>query len=320
MQLSSGGVLSLIAAVLTVSLPAAAFGRGECGFQPAFSQPDERGTTSVMVFRGDPVPGLGNARPLLFITSLKVNTDGTRISYHQDDPTGNNCQNNPGASPCAINNIRNSYRNHTRPESDFTNIRDAGYPPETTWQVLSPSIIEKNSTTGKPCITPDGYLVSMTADVAVPGGFARQGDCDPSKWIDALTVPAIVLPTAAKFLNFGLKKRSLVVAVSRSATKRVVPGLVGDFGPPNELGEATVAMNRALNGIPDTEQPKHYQDAKNRFQAGRTAVLLFPGNEFIVARPVTGGRVDNAGGAALSKFGGAEKLYRCIRDEVDTSF
>lgn len=314
--------LSAIVLVASASMPAWA---AECGFQHAFTRPDENGTKTVRVYRAAPVPSLGGARPLLFITTLKVNTDGTKISYHQGDPTGRRCQQQPSAAPCAINNIRNAYNDHTRPVSDFTAVRDAGYPNSRTWQVLNRNIIERSSTTGKPCITADGYLVSMTADVAVPGGFSRVGDCDQSKWIDALTTPAIVLPKAtqalpSQFLQYGLQKRSLVIGVSDSATKRTAHAIVGDYGPARQLGEASIAMNRILNGLPETERPKHRQDAINRFQAGRTAVLMFPGGEFIVPRPIIPDRIAVAGADALTKFGGVNKLYRCIKEEIDASF
>ena len=183
---------------------------------------------TVKVFRGDPVAALGNVRPLLFIVPFKVNTDGTQISYSESDPTGLRCRSDPSATHCAINNIRNAFRDHQRPVSDFTAVRDAGYPNPRTWQVLSPNIIEKSAATKKPCIV-DGYLVSMTADVAVDGGFTRVGDCDQSKWIDALTVSAIVLPRNSQFTNFRVIKRSLVVAASRSRTKRTVYGIVGEL-------------------------------------------------------------------------------------------
>jgi hypothetical protein len=111
-----------------------------------------------------------------------------------------------------------------------------------------------------------------------------------------------------------------VIAFSPGTTKRVVPGIVGDVGPPGELGEASVAMNRMLNGLPETEVPKHRRDAVQRFQAGRTAVLMFPGTSAVLARPITPQRVADAGNAALTKFGGADKLYSCIRDEIDRSF
>jgi hypothetical protein len=319
-MMQSGKFLRSAAALaLATSISTNAFA-ANCGFQFAFERPDEGGTKKVKVFKGNPIPALGNRQPLLFITSLKVNTDGTKISYHQDDVTGRRCENNPSATPCAVNNIRNAFNDHRQPESDFTAVRNAGYPLPRTWQVLSPSIIEKNKTTNKPCVTADGYLVSMTADVAVDGGFNRSGDCDQSKWIDALTVPAIVLPKGSQFGQMNIDKRSIVVAFSRSASRRVVPGIVGDFGPVNEIGEATVAMNAALNGLAETDVPKHRRDVIARFQAGASAILLFPGNNLVLARPITRSRVTDAGTSALEKFGGAEKLYQCIRDEVDPDF
>lgn len=196
----------------------------------------------VQVFQGAPVPELGNSRPLLLITSLKVNTDGTKISYQQDNPTGRWYVRDPAAANCAINNIRNAFRDHTRPVSDFEAVRDAGYPNPRTWEVLSPRIIEKDAKTGKPCVTPDGYLVSMTADVAVSDGFNHQGNCDQSKWIDALVVPAFVVPKKSRFLSLAVAKRSIVIASSQSSSKRVVPGIVGDVGPTKQVGEANVAM------------------------------------------------------------------------------
>jgi len=297
----------------------------QCDFQLAFTRPDEGGATTVKVYEAKAVVLPNGKHPLLFITSLKVNTDGTMISYHQDDPTGNRCEIDPSMTPCAINNIRNAYRNPARPVSDFIAIRSGGYPNPKTWQVLSPEIIEKDAKTGKPCITPDGYLVSMTADVAVDGGHSRVGDCDPAKWIDALTAPAVVLPkrtssVPSEFINRGAKVRSLVVAVSAGMSHRTVPGIVGDFGPARELGEANVAMNRELNGLPATDQPKHRKDAVARFQTGPTAVLLFPGPDFVLDRPITGPRISSAGTQALTDFGGTQKVVDCIHEDIDSTF
>lgn len=312
----------LAAASVAAAMPAQA---AECGFQHAFTRPDEGGDATVKVYRAAPVAALGGVQPLLFLSTLKVNTDGARISYHQDDPTGRRCADDPRQAPCAVNNIRNAYRNPARPVADFTAVRDAGYPPDRTWQLLSPDIIEKSSATGKPCLTPDGYLVSMTADVAVPGGFNRVGDCDLGKWIDASTIPALVLPKAApglpsQFQAAGLRKRSLVIGVSAGAQRRIAHAIVGDFGPAKELGEASIAMNRILNGLPEGDQPKHRADAVARFQAGRTAVLMFPGQAHVVARPLAPDRIAAAGADALTRFGGLDKLVRCVREEIDPAF
>lgn len=275
--------------------------------------------------RAEPVSELDGIRPLLFIATLKVNTDGTKISYHVKDVTGRRCVADPSATPCAINNIRNAYSNPDQSVTAFEAVRDSGFPVQKTWQVLSDDIIEKSKDTSKPCVTPDGYLVSMTSDVAVEGGFGRVGDCDQSKWIDALTAPAFVLPRStgslpSQFAANEVKKRSLVVGFSRSATKRTVYGIVGDTGPAKEIGEANIAMNRKLNGLAEDDLPKHRQDAIERFQAGRTAVLLFPGDRFVLKRPISGARIAEFGEASLRRFGGSEKVYRCIHDEIDTGF
>ena len=242
----------------------------DCRFSFSFNQADEGGKQTVRVFRSGPEPGLGGVRPFAFVVpNVKVNTDGTRISYKADDPRGQNG---------AINDIRNAYRNHKRPLSDFEAIRDAGWRPvERVWQVLSPNIIEMDKRAGRegmPCMDDKGYLVSMTADVAKAGGFNRVGDCDQSKWIDALEIPAFVLPGASKFQAEGVKTRSVVIAMTTTPPNRIALGIVGDSGPRKEIGEASVEMNRILNGLPDGDVPSGRQDAKNRFQAGETIFLV----------------------------------------------
>ena len=319
-------VFSNLLTSMLVALSAANTGAAsQCDFRPIFTRPDERGTMTVKVYEAKAVSLPNGKHPLLFITSLKVNTDGALISYNQDDPTGNRCEEDPGNAPCAINNIRNAYRDFHKPVEDFIAIRNAGYPPEKTWRVLSPDIIEKDSKTGKPCITREGYLVSMTADVAVNGGHSKAGDCDPSKWIDALTAPAIVLPKKTRalpsqFASAGLGMRSLVVGVSADASHRTVAGIVGDLGPAKEIGETNIAMNRELNGLPALDQPKSRKDAVRRFQAGRTAILLFPGTDFILDRPITGARIKTAGDDAIAKVGGVSKIVQCILNELDPGF
>lgn len=306
-----------LVASLTIPVPLVA---GECGFQRAFLQRDEGGKATVVVYQGQPVPQLGNVRPLLFVSSLKVNTDGARTSYHQDDVTGRRCATDPQTVPCAVNNIRNAFRNRSLPVSEFEKVRDAGYPDAATWKLLNPKVIEKNQATKKPCITPDGYLVSMTANPSVADGHKREGDCDQEKWIDAFTVPAIVVPGASQFQVLGTKVRNMVVAFAPGASMRVVPGIVGDVGPRQELGEATVAMNRTLNGLPETDLPKHRPDALTRFQVERAAVLVFPGAATVLPYPITPARVASAGDEVLSKFGGAGKVYRCLKDELGIAF
>src|SRR4029077_19749867 len=102
--------------------------------------------------------------------------------------------------------------------ADFERIASANWEPlERTWRVLSDSVIEKDTKrnrTGKPCVAADGFMVSKTADVSIAGGFARDGDCDQSKWIDALTIPTLVLPMESQFQSEGARTRNWVVVMT----------------------------------------------------------------------------------------------------------
>ncbi|HEV7305563.1 hypothetical protein [Ensifer sp.] len=280
-----------------------------CGFALAFTQSDEGGAKSVKVYEAT-ADKAGSQRPFAFVVPhVKVNTDGTRISYKSDDPRGQNG---------AINDIRNAFRNHKRPISDFEAIRDAGWKPiDKVWQVLSPNIIEKDNRPGKvgmPCMDENGYLVSMTADTAVNGGFNRVGDCDQKKWIDALTVPALVLPGGSPFQKDGAGKRSAVVAMTVGEGQQVALGMVGDTGPGDEIGEASVEMNRILNGLPPGTIPNSRADAKARFQAGRTVFLVFPGDDNRVPRPINAETVKAFTESRFKAWGGKDRLTGCLSE------
>src|SRR5258708_4213153 len=184
----------------------------------------------VQVYNGAVEPGSGGSEVLAFVSTLKVNTDGTRISYKVDDPRALNG---------AINNIGNALRTGFT-VSDFDRVARANWEPiAETWRVLSPNVIEKHTKTGKPCVTAGNYLVSKTADVAVAGAWRRDGDCDQSKWIDALTIPSLVLPSPSEFQARKALTRNFVVAMTLGQPRQLVYGIVGDTGPNNELGEAS---------------------------------------------------------------------------------
>ena len=228
-----------------------------------------KGKPKSTCIRDNPRSIAGDVAPLAFVSDLKVNTDGTRISYKVDDPT---------AQHGAINDMRNAMRSGTK-LADFTAIAATGWMPFIgPWEVLSDQVIEKDKATGKPCVTTDNYLVSKTSDVAVAGGFSRDGDCDQSKWIDALTIPALVLPEGnTEFKARGALTRTPVVVMTLDSSRRIAFGIVGDYGPSDELGEASVEMNRVLNGLALGSVPTNGHDAIAHYQAPRSVVLLFPG-------------------------------------------
>jgi hypothetical protein len=294
--------IAVLATALTFQGTVAAAAEG-CGFKLAFERPDEGGSETMKVYEGAPHPALGGKRPLAFISELKVNTDGTRVSYKVDDPH---------AEAGAINDIINALV-PGRTVEEFEAVAKAGWPSRETWKVVSPNIIEKDARTGKPCVDPEGYLVSMTADFAVEDAWDRWGDCDQSKWLDALTIPAIVLPVGRTgFSARGAKIRSPAVVMTLDGPSRLAFGVVGDLGPPKELGEASVAMNAILNGLPPEDRPRTYQDAVDRFQGPRSVVLVFPGKANRPKDPIT---PETAGAFAQARFeawGGAERLRACL--------
>ena len=289
----------LLFLIATGSLAAAT-----CAFTPAFKRP-HRGAKKVQVYQGLAEPTSGNAAPLAFISELEVNTDGTRISYKVDDPH---------ASHGAINDIRYAL-NPGMTAADFLKVAKQNWEPlDQTWRVLSPSVIERDSKTGKPCIGPDNYLVSMTADVSRAGAFDRQGDCDQTKWIDALTIPALVLPSNSQFQKLDAKTRNFVVVMTLESPTRFAYGIVGDTGPEDKIGEASVEMNRILNGLPPGSVPSGGQDAIDRFQGPRSLILIFPGPQNRLPYPVTPDRVANQAKARFEAWGGEARMSACAAE------
>jgi hypothetical protein len=280
-----------------------------CEVQKVADQIDEEGAAKVAIYEVK-LRGKDELKPLLFISDLKVNTDGTRKSYHPDDPRG---------KTLAVNKILNAMR-RGQTIASFERVRDTGWPTPETWTVLLRNVIEADKETKKPCLNDDGYLVSMTADVAVAGGFGRKGDCDGSKWIDAGVVPALVLPGGETvFRSQGARLRSPVVAAPLAAQSRTVFGLVGDIGPEDELGEASIAMNAELNGLPAGSFPVNYDDAKERFVAPASAILVFPGRELRLSYPVTRQRVQEHSRQIFENWGGESRLAACVRAIEDQS-
>ncbi|MBV9407011.1 MAG: hypothetical protein JO211_16805, partial [Acidobacteriaceae bacterium] len=92
---------------------------------------------------------------------------------------------------------------------------------------------------------------------------------------------------------------------------RIAYGIVGDAGPRDKLGEASVEMNRILNGLPQGAIPANAADAIRRFQAPESLLIIFTGNENRAAYPITPQRVHDQAKARLDAWGGEERLRAC---------
>jgi hypothetical protein len=245
---------------------------------------------------------------VLFRHALQVNTDGTQRSYSVDDFWG---------ETKAINNLCNAMSDSCGGLSQdglknrriiTQDAKASGWPADKlkATRIDSGIIPFKN---GKPCPEVGGFLVSATALHANP----IEDVCDINQYLDAATVPALVLPQGIKqasghraptgFDLANAKLGDLIVAISPSSTAPVY-GVVGDAGPATKLGEGSVALNGQLKNI--NVPPKNYKDVTTHWVVGDATVLIFPGTRDIKSPYLTADRINRDAAAKFAQWGGGD--------------
>lgn len=304
---------SLIVAVSSISAQA------DCDMKLAFKQLDNEGKSEVSVWQD------GKQKALLFSEGLHVNTDGTKRSYKVDDFWGHED---------AINNLCNAMSDkcagmneeQLRGRRILTQEAKAkDWPVDLLRKTkISPSIIAFNAD-GKPCDGVDGFLVSATS----LRNNKIADNCNFSKYVDAMTVPAIVLPrrlqqtTPTEFQKRNAKVGDLAAILSGDG-KILTYAVVGDEGPAKELGEATVALAGILKG--KTKEPDNYCEVRGKpsskcngkkytgqgWDVGKAYVLIFPGTRDSSNPYMTRERIQKDAGDLLAAWGGASVLNSCV--------
>lgn len=100
-----------------------------------------------------------------------------------------------------------------------------------------------------------GSITSLRNQVSPP----QAGECSLNDQIDQRFVPAVVLPSGHNPLQeFGARIGDLVLVIN-PVTGISVATVLADVGPPDNLGEGSVALNMRLLGV--TRQPRTHQDA-----------------------------------------------------------
>jgi hypothetical protein len=299
----------MLAVFLLALLFAPALGQ-QCKMSSAFMQPDDNAPTKKTAVWSD----AGNSA-LFFVESLNVNTDGTRRSYSVEDFWGkstalnNLC--NAMSDGCAGLNSEELRNRRLLTQKAFAD----GWPAEQLKKTkVSPNIIPFKN--GKPCPLVNGYLVSATAlhkrniaDV-----------CDITNYVDALIVPALVLPGNPQGGKSGFEIRGarvgdLVVAMLPGSTSPVY-AVVGDTGPVRELGEASVALNGKLLG--KVAPPQNYDEVRGRapftgrgWVVPRALVLIFPATRDEHNPYLTTPRIEEAAKRRFEEWGGVARLTAC---------
>ena len=233
---------------------------------------------------------------ILFQTKLRVNTDGSPLSYHPGDPRGqtkalNNVCNaiavrrtNSDTNLCftafgqAIN-VFEQFRN-----SNFQTV-PAGF--RITWAKVLSTVRENGKDV--PCVFKSGdfkgYFGSLTA--LKNGLTTNKGECEVNDQVNPITVPALVLAGGQNPMrSFGARVGDLVFAFNPK-TNLFVPAIIGDSGPANNLGEGSILLNMKLLGqtVPPANKAETFRLS---IEDAQVMVAIIPGSRtFQTAKPFT---------------------------------
>jgi hypothetical protein len=254
----------------------------------------------------------GQKQIILFQTRLRVNTDGSPLSYHPDDLLGrskalNNICNavavRKGTSKCNLC-IKDDVPGEqcvarfAEAVQVFAKFRDSGYQTvpagfSITWQnVLAP---RKDGNKVIPCVFKsgpfEGYFGSLTGLRNDLSG--DKGECEINDQINPLEVPALVLVGGRRNVvkDFGAKVGDLLVAFN-PRTKLFTTAIVGDSGPPDNLGEGSIRLNMNLAGktVPPTNKAETF---KLSIEDTQVLIAIIPGSKgFQPAKPFTADNIN----------------------------
>jgi hypothetical protein len=172
-------------------------------------------------------------------------------------------------------------------------LADAGHPGE--WWAL---VTDNGRENGRPLVQKNsdpapGYYISTTSlqDPAYP-------QTNTKHWVNVSKVPFIVLPL--KHHDFGGRLGDYG-AVVHLTTGKVAYVIAADLGPPNKLGEGSVALAKALGVNPS---------AKDGGVGNGVAYIFFPNSGDGTIK--TASEIAQAAEANFKAFGGAARLRKLL--------
>jgi hypothetical protein len=241
---------------------------------------------------------------ILFQTRLRVNTDGSPLSYHPQDLLGQSK---------ALNNICNAIAVRKTGSQDnlclsrgagfreavgvFEKFRDSGFTTvpdgfQIRWENVLAAVSEQG--TKKPCVFASGpfqgYFGSLTA---LNNGLTQnRGECDLNNQVNPIAVPALVLVGGKSVVSaFGAQLGDLLVAFNPQ-TGLFSSAIVNDTGPADNLGEGSVLLNMRLRGV--ASPPTNKQETFNlSIENAQVLVAIIPGSKsFQLTRPYSAENID----------------------------
>lgn len=245
----------------------------------------------------------GKNKVILFQTNLRVNTDGSPLSYHPQDPRGKEQALNNVCNAIAVrkgNSKKNlCLKSFGEAIGVFEKWRDTNYQTipqgyRITWENVLPAIKENGKSV--PCVfkTGDykGYFGSMTALKNDLTG--DKGECEISNQVNPMTVPALVLLGGKNVVkDFGAKVGDLLVAYNPD-TQIATSAIIGDTGPEDNLGEGSVYLN--MNLLNKTAPPTNKEETfKLSIENSKILVAIIPGSRLFEIKdnkPYTAANID----------------------------
>jgi hypothetical protein len=303
----SGTTFARIALSLSVAIsPLSA--QAACGVPAGFSLPDGNQQRPVRRMSG----------ALLFVSGMRVNTDGAANSYHpQGTAAGalnticNGIAVTPRSGPLA--GVRISA---TRPTSlsgpqrcqrildVFRASRDSAWAigdADIDWFAIAMDGPPLNGRY-RPCIQQSGpfrgFFVAQTSRAADPS----KDECDPAHWISSTQIPYITLP-GNRLAAHGVRVGDLALVHRRfGGTDRLVAAVAADTGNANELGEGSIALHHALGNPTVGRIPGNI--------AGAVTTFAFPGRR--ARQPITAASIAAERQALLAALGGEAAVLACL--------
>lgn len=278
-------------------------GGGECGLRDMFIHRTRSDGERAVLHGGGAV---------VYRSRYATNTDGAPTSYHPEDPWGSRGQ--------AVNTICNGadaytasgekvdFRQCRRLVGLFRQAQRAGWKKQrNTPYMRFYGVATQDWNQRVPCVIPEGpyagYFVSTTTWRA-PG----RNPCEPSRYLNALTIPFIVVPNDRKFRRLGMGVGDVAV-VYAPETDTLVFAVVGDLGPAEGLGEGSIAISMALAGTKDL--PRKRADIKAyRIPEVTTLVLT----EQVISDPRSKREIERSARKAFERFGGVRRLDACAAE------
>ena len=256
--------------------------------------------TKILLLK-DAADATGERSVILFQTNLRVNTDGSPLSYHPQDLRG---------QTKALNNICNAVAVRKTNSDDnlcfsafgraihvFEQFRDSNFQTmpagfRITWKKVLAAT--KENGTDVPCVFKsgefNGYFGSLTA--LTNDLTTNKGECDINNQLNPMTVPALVLAGGQNPVkDFGAKVGDLLFAFNPK-TQLFTSAIIGDTGPANNLGEGSVSLNMKLRGA-TTPPTNKLETFRLSIEDAKVLIAIIPRSRlFRVAKPYTAANID----------------------------